>query len=341
MDRQYHCNIILDLLPLSMEHLVSEETDKVIEQHLLTCESCRQIYEDMQRGIDGMSCGELKRGEHLSGNTDCSVVKDLLPLFLDNLTGRESEELIQTHLGSCQQCRDHLQQLKDERKVQSSLEDANDKRLWKALKKRRYEMLGIFCGILSCILLVAGLLVWVLWRGNTKEQKYDVREHYEQAADYGNQNYRGEAKLSLFPAKDGLTGEIEDFYYDCKGGWLHQEYQIYLECSYDASAYEAEKQRLLQVKNEETGQQVIYTEEENDLPCVYAMLYDDGYEYALLDEKENTVIYIYLQGIDRRELAFPEEYLPKDYGQAGYNFETERDGYSIYSGAERSVGQNE
>ena len=32
MNRQYHCNIILDLLPLSMEHLVSEETDKVIEQ---------------------------------------------------------------------------------------------------------------------------------------------------------------------------------------------------------------------------------------------------------------------------------------------------------------------
>lgn len=274
-------------------------------------------------------------------STDCSVVKDLLPLFLDNLTSRESEELIRTHLETCEQCRAQLERLRGERVEQNSLEDANDKRLWKALKKRRYEMLGIFCGILSCILLVAGLLVWVFWRGNTKEQNYDIREHYEQTADYGKQNYRGLAKLSLFPAKDGLTGEITDFYYDCKGGWLYQEYQIYLECNYDASAYEAEKQRLLQVKDRQTTKQVIYTEEENDLPCVYAMLYDEGYEYALFAEQENKIIYIYLQGIDRRELAFPEEYLPKDYGQAGYDFETERDAYNIYSGAERSIGQNE
>lgn len=66
MNRQYHCNIILDLLPLSMEHLVSEETDRVIEEHISTCESCRQIYEDMRRGIDLMPDGGQKRGEHLA-----------------------------------------------------------------------------------------------------------------------------------------------------------------------------------------------------------------------------------------------------------------------------------
>lgn len=52
MNKQYDCNIILDLLPLSIENMVTEETQKVIDQHLLTCESCRQIYEDMTRELD-------------------------------------------------------------------------------------------------------------------------------------------------------------------------------------------------------------------------------------------------------------------------------------------------
>ena len=42
------------------------------------------------------------------------------------------------------------------------------------------------------------------------------------------------------------------------------------------------------------------------------------------------IIYIYLQGLDRRELVFREEYLPKDYGQRGDFFETEREAFCIY-----------
>ena len=52
MNKQYDCNIILDLLPLSIENMVTEETQEVIDQHLLTCESCRQIYEDMTKELD-------------------------------------------------------------------------------------------------------------------------------------------------------------------------------------------------------------------------------------------------------------------------------------------------
>ena len=66
MSKQYHCNIILDLLPLALEHLVSEETDNVIKQHISTCEGCRQIFEDMKRGIDWLPDGGQKRGEHLA-----------------------------------------------------------------------------------------------------------------------------------------------------------------------------------------------------------------------------------------------------------------------------------
>lgn len=64
MNKQYDCNIILDLLPLSIENMVTEETQKVIDQHLLTCESCRQIYGDMTRELDITSVKKKRKKKH-------------------------------------------------------------------------------------------------------------------------------------------------------------------------------------------------------------------------------------------------------------------------------------
>ena len=61
MNKQYDCNVILDLLPLSIENMVTEETQKIIDQHILNCESCRQIYEDMTRELDITSMKKHKK----------------------------------------------------------------------------------------------------------------------------------------------------------------------------------------------------------------------------------------------------------------------------------------
>ena len=43
------------------------------------------------------------------------------------------------------------------------------------------------------------------------------------------------------------------------------------------------------------------------------------------------MVYVYLQGcVDRRDLLFSESYLPKEYGQNGFDYEMEVEGYSIY-----------
>lgn len=46
-----NCEIIKDLLPLYIDKVCSEETEKEVESHLNTCESCRTIYEDMVRNV--------------------------------------------------------------------------------------------------------------------------------------------------------------------------------------------------------------------------------------------------------------------------------------------------
>ncbi len=64
MNQTYDCNIILDLLPLSIDQMVCEETDQVIREHLLECESCRRIYEEMSKEIDITSEKKKRKRKH-------------------------------------------------------------------------------------------------------------------------------------------------------------------------------------------------------------------------------------------------------------------------------------
>ena len=41
------CNIILDLLPLYYDQVCSDETKALVEEHLSSCESCREALKSM------------------------------------------------------------------------------------------------------------------------------------------------------------------------------------------------------------------------------------------------------------------------------------------------------
>ena len=64
MNKQYECNVILDLLPFSIDQMVSEETEQVIQNHLKECESCRQVYEEMSKELELTSPKQKKRKKH-------------------------------------------------------------------------------------------------------------------------------------------------------------------------------------------------------------------------------------------------------------------------------------
>ena len=265
----------------------------------------------------------------MKANTDCNIVADLMALSLDGLTSEESEQLIQEHIQTCKKCQRYKENLVLERQEKEKNEQENDKKIFRALKRWRYELIGLVLGIFFVVAFIV-IILFQPFSGNKDEEVYPVKEHYEQTTDYGKQDYKGIAGLALFPDNEDITEQIAEFYYDCKGNKLYQEYQIYLECTYEKESYKVEKQRLLQITDKNTERKVEYSEEEASIPCVYAMLYDEGYEYALLSEEEGKIIYIYLQGIDRRELVFEEKYLPKDYGQKGHYMETEREPFRIY-----------
>mgnify|MGYP004573527621 CR=1 FL=1 len=46
------CSIVEDLMPLYIEDLLSEETKKEIELHLDECENCKEVYDELKKGVN-------------------------------------------------------------------------------------------------------------------------------------------------------------------------------------------------------------------------------------------------------------------------------------------------
>ena len=45
---------------------------------------------------------------NMNTNQECELVSDLLPLYVEHRTGKESDEFIRAHLEQCEECRRNL-----------------------------------------------------------------------------------------------------------------------------------------------------------------------------------------------------------------------------------------
>ena len=46
------CSIVEDLMPLYIEDLLNEETKNDIELHLEECEDCKEVYDELKKGVN-------------------------------------------------------------------------------------------------------------------------------------------------------------------------------------------------------------------------------------------------------------------------------------------------
>lgn len=53
----------------------------------------------------------------------CEVIKDLLPLYHDNVCSKDSCKLVEEHLSTCEKCRDELKKINIEIKTFNNMED--------------------------------------------------------------------------------------------------------------------------------------------------------------------------------------------------------------------------
>ncbi len=82
----------------------------------------------------------------------CNVIKDLLPLYAEKLTSKESNSLILDHISNCQDCKNEYEKIIEKFDLPNNLNDF--KNLKKAKRKDRQNLIiGIAVIVLSLALL--------------------------------------------------------------------------------------------------------------------------------------------------------------------------------------------
>ncbi len=64
------CNVVADLIPLVKDNIASEESVALVEEHIKTCEKCRELYgkkEEKTKAVDiTAALGKFRKKLHLS-----------------------------------------------------------------------------------------------------------------------------------------------------------------------------------------------------------------------------------------------------------------------------------
>lgn len=191
-------------------------------------------------------------------------------------------------------------------------------------KKWKYGI-GLFI-----IIIVVGIMVafWLFVMGGFPKRIRNVEEYRKW------DEYSIRSGLSIFP--EILDKGIEtDYFLYYRDNMFNATCEIYLKVAYNKVDYEEECFRLKNIQNcyQEEVQTIRYDEVRFNYPCYTAVFETGSYEYALLDEENNEIIYVYLQALTNPKIS--KKYLPlnytnelKDYS-SNYNIYS-FDGYLVY-----------
>ena len=107
----------------------------------------------------------------------CGIIKDLLPLYAENLCGDESREAVEAHLSECENCRSSLEEM---RKTESAspLEALPLKSISKKIKKKQIR--------LTALALCLALFLITAYQGRVNQLKpipYDPGFQFSVTAD--------------------------------------------------------------------------------------------------------------------------------------------------------------
>ena len=261
----------------------------------------------------------------------CNLIRDLLPLYCDRVCSKDSEEAVQEHISTCEECKNiyiGMQQSvsMDSARYEKQQFDSMQK-VKKKIKKQNttFASIGIVVGISFVIIvirvmLVAGVISFAVQDGwkdcytSTNIDDYGVFEGFD-----------GYSKLDIFPKQISDNMEVYKYSYYYADTFLDPTAQIYLECSYEENDYLREIERLEGIQEEYEGriQSIVYDTDSFSYPAYVTIDADNHcYEYALLIGKKK-IAYVFLQFIKEEDIAFSMEYLPKEYEQ-------KETGYSIY-----------
>ena len=89
----------------------------------------------------------------------CSVIKDLLPLYVENIASSDSCNIIKEHIATCEGCKKEVESLKTPSSIQMNMDTAPLEKMKSSLRKRRY--LTILFSVMITVSVLTILLGYV------------------------------------------------------------------------------------------------------------------------------------------------------------------------------------
>lgn len=87
--------------------------------------------------------------------TPCDIIRDLLPLYAEDMTSKASNEMVEEHLGECESCTDYLEELKKPAQLPEEVPFQSLTHIKKAISKRKF--LTVLIAVFTVLSLLAGV----------------------------------------------------------------------------------------------------------------------------------------------------------------------------------------
>ena len=76
-----NCDIVKDLIPLYIDGCCSEESSKIVEEHIRDCDDCKRLLEDMKSSSDIITVSESPKTFSKLNDWKASVLQSVLLFF--------------------------------------------------------------------------------------------------------------------------------------------------------------------------------------------------------------------------------------------------------------------
>ncbi len=178
---------------------------------------------------------------------------------------------------------------------------------------------------IAVIIVLTGIVIWLyLFSSNGIWQEYVTISSSEYGNWDGHIDYEREeieSGLYIFPEDIAKAEDVKYLYYTALDYHSISDILIFAEITYSEEDYKTEKERIagleckipLSENEQPVTKAVDYSEELFYYPA-YVAIYGSNlsYEYALMDEENNRIIYIYSKLKDLNG-TLPDEYLPLEF----------------------------
>ena len=253
---------------------------------------------------------------------NCEIIKDLSVLVKDGIATKESEKAVKEHIAECENCGNYYKSITDEidlNKNEINIEDRQTKGIVSYGKKIKKIILGTV--IVALISVVAYIMIIVAFISAPfffydKNETTNISD-YREFDTIHNEEQCMWSFLYVFPEKINNPDKVKSYYYYCDNkGLFDNDYQMYLESEFSEDEFKEEVKRLSEIKVKYEGDEnsIVYNNNDFKYPAYVAIKDKDcTYEYALVDDENNRVMYVYTRFMYESDIKFDKEYLPKNF----------------------------